>query len=93
MKTFNDWKNNRKILIVEAKMLENDILHWDKESLNYWLAKFISEARKKDGNRYLGNLLVSLMAGLQQVLRRHDNRVDFSKEWNSFIFVKALMPP
>ena len=77
LRQFNEWKTNIMNLKTEPEFPENNFVCWDKESLNYWLAKFITETRKKDGTRYLRNSLVSLIAGLQQVLHFNDNRVDF----------------
>ena len=42
--------------------------------LNYWMARFITEVRRKDGTDYPPNTLTQIMAGLQRDLREEYDR-------------------
>ena len=50
----------------------------DKKELDYWLSCFVVEARRKDGSEYVGEMLRSIVCGLQHYLRlaRPDFTVD-----------------
>jgi hypothetical protein len=49
------------------------------ESLNYWISKFIFEARTKTGEPYSPGTLTSLVAGLQRYIREDLQRPGFPK--------------
>lgn len=78
LRVFERWRINRENLISERMMPQSDVSLWDKEQLNYWLAKFIVECRKEDGKMYPGSSLISILSGLQQVVRKN-SLVDFFK--------------
>ena len=42
------------------------------ESLNYWLPKFVLEARRADGKHYLPDTMYAICSGLQRALNFND---------------------
>ena len=90
LKVLNDWTSNRRCLTDEPLIPSEEFVRWKTETLNYWLCKFINECRRKDGSRYLGNSLVSILAGLQQILRSNDRIIDFFKD-NEFHHLRECL--
>lgn len=68
-KLFEKWANHRYKETDPTnqyrQVLLNPLTSYCVDELNYWLSKFIMEARKKDSTRYPQNSLVSIIAGLQ----------------------------
>ncbi|XP_069138822.1 uncharacterized protein [Argopecten irradians] len=50
-------------------LLLMDIREASNSQLNYWLARFVMEVRRKDGNYFLPNTLTNILSGLQRHLR------------------------
>ena len=63
-------------------------------TLDYWLSRFVIEARRKDGNPYPPNTLYNITASLQRMFResygRHDVNLLDSKDSTFAEFRKAL---
>ena len=92
---FNGWRNFRVKHVSEeekemADALEKPMSELSMNELNFWLSKFIFEARKKDGTYYPGDSLVSIISGLQRSLSADDKIVNFFKDNNFKKIYNAL---
>lgn len=88
-KLFNNWKTNRESLTEEhdfVECLKEDFTSWNPEQLNFWVPKFLYEIRKKNGDRYPGNTLVSILSGLQALINAAQNvNINFFNSTNKKI--------
>jgi len=93
-KLFEEWREQRKTRVLEnelfADKLNCDLMHMDNEALSYWLSKFIVETRKRNGERYPQNSLVSLIAGIQGYLKFNGKNVNIFKD-NEFESVRRSL--
>lgn len=64
--TWQEWSDHRQRLGSEFPPKLDAITN---KELNYWLARFVVEARNKKGEAYEGGSLYSLCAGIQRYLR------------------------
>ena len=73
---FKEWQTCRIALPDESykEAIQREIQLWNDPELNYWIPKFIYEVRKKNGLRYPGKSLVSMVAGLQHKINLLDSK-------------------
>ena len=65
LRTFNDWRNERNKQSATGDICPLDLLEKpEAEKLNFWLSRFVVEARCKDGEPYPARTLYLLLAGL-----------------------------
>lgn len=64
--TWRDWADNRKRSDSEFPPALDAITN---KELNYWMARFVLEARNKKGEAYEGGTLYSLCCGIQRFIR------------------------
>ena len=65
LRTFNDWRNNRNKQSATGDICPLDLLEKpEAEKLNFWLSRFVVEARRRDGEPYPARTLYLLLAGL-----------------------------
>ena len=65
LRTFNDWRNERNKQSATGDICPLDLLEKpEAEKLNFWLSRFVVEARRKDGEPYPARTLYLLLAGL-----------------------------
>ena len=60
LKVFNEWRCSR-----EGDCLADLLTSGKFDDLNYWIPKFVNEARRSDGCAYLPRIINQLLAGLQ----------------------------
>ena len=77
---FEEWKEQRKTRVLGNELcadnLNSDLMHLNNESLSHWLSKFVVETRKRHGERYPQNSLVSLIAGIQGYLKFNGKNIN-----------------
>ena len=65
LRTFTDWRNERNKQSATGDICPLDLLEKPEvEKLNFWLSRFVVEARRKDGEGYPACTLYLLLAGL-----------------------------
>ena len=99
VKVFEQWRVQRNATTDDdGKLCPSNVLDCPKASeLNYWLSRFVVEARREDGNPYPARTLSNLVAGLYRHCRESDaacpnfmNRKDPAfKELNGAIQVRS----
>ena len=65
IRVFESWRTNRNSSGSSVASLEEI----DKQSLSYWLARFVLEARKVDGTEYPPNTLHHIVCGIMRHMR------------------------
>ena len=80
VRLWNQWKQYRNGTTTNEKVPE-ELTVMGKESVQYWLSRFILEVRKKDGSEYPANSLHHICCGLMRHLRQNRQpEVDFFKD-------------
>ena len=86
----NKWADNLFQKLTDAKYLEIvDLSSLGPEGLNIQVSKFIHEVRKANGQRYPGQTLISVIAGLQGFISC-THRVNFFRD-NTFLPIKTSL--
>ena len=66
MRVFTEWRAERNLRDPENHCLEDLVEKPDVDKLNYWLCRFVTEVRKKDGQPYLPKTIQHILAGIQR---------------------------
>ena len=70
---FEQWRDERNADVVEEERILFDLLECPQtEALNFWLSRFVVEARRQDGKPYPGSTLLNLLSGLYCHSKSHD---------------------
>ena len=64
-----EWRNKQGNTMLDPLFPILDLGKMDNAKLNHWLARFITEIRRKDGSPYPPNTLYQIAAGIQRHLR------------------------
>ena len=73
VRVFEEWRAARNSQTVEEEQVPDDLLECpEAEALNYWLARFIVEARRADGHCYPASSLNNILAGLYRYSKDHN---------------------
>lgn len=91
---FKEWAKARK----EHELNDDEILYnlsmdlnvLSDEELNFWLSKFVLEIRNMKGKRYPRDSLISVIAGIQQILLENKRPLKIMKDREFSEFQKAL---
>ena len=62
-RVFDQWRDHRNSSSTEEKCPSNLLENPDAVSLDYWLSRFVVEARREDGEPYPASTIVNLLAG------------------------------
>ncbi len=71
---FEEWRTNRNLATKDsAEQCPTNLLEQPtSESLNHWLARFVTETRREDGKPYPPSSINGLLAGLYRKCREYD---------------------
>ena len=72
VRVFNEWRAQRNQSIQEEKCPSDLLEKPNVSKLNYWLARFVAEVRRQDGNPYPPQTIHQLLAALQRVVLEKD---------------------
>ena len=73
-RVLNQWREHRNSSSTEEKCPSNLLENPDAVSLDYWLSRFVVEARREDGKPYPASTIVNLLAGLYRYSKQCDPR-------------------
>ena len=84
LRTLNDWRNERNKQSATGDISPLYLLEKpEAEKLNFWLSRFVVEARRKDGEPYPARTLYLLLAGLLRYGRIPPNFfLAIKKQWS-----------
>ena len=74
LKVFEEWKKKRNEAVLREDysgepVIQEDIDEMSDELLDFALARFVAEVRKKDGQEYPGKTLYEILSSIQMYLR------------------------
>ena len=93
--SYNSWAFDRTLLTDESAFCPfprqfNDLISVPKRLIDYWISKFIYEIRKKRGERYPRNTLVSITAGINSSFQENQLEVNLFKDSDFCHFQSVL---
>ena len=94
LRTFTDWRNERNKQPATGDQCPTDLLeNPEAEKLNFWLSRFVIEARRKDGEPYPARTLYLLLAGLTKATFVSPNCPEYVKPFPDNYARKVLVRP
>ena len=66
---WNEWRHRRNSFTA-TEVVPQHLPNIDADTLQYWMSRFVLEARKKDGNEYPPNTLHHICCGIMRHLRQ-----------------------
>nr|XP_018669699.1 uncharacterized protein KIAA1958-like [Ciona intestinalis] len=71
---WREWARKRNLVANHSEDVPLDVGKASEEELDKWLAKFVKEIRRKDGNPYPPHTLMQIVMGIQRYLRQQAGR-------------------
>ncbi|MEL7308526.1 MAG: DUF3504 domain-containing protein [Pseudomonadota bacterium] len=95
MNLFNRWANQREVTEFDDSTFNlpknfSELMTANERSINYWLAKFIYETRKSNGNRFPGNSLGQITAGINSLFKENGKNINLFVD-DSFEHFRATL--
>lgn len=92
---YNSWAYDRQSLPDESALfpLPRDfkcLLQSSTNAIDYWVSKFIYEIRKRNGDRYPRNTLVSITAGINALFHENGNKINLFKD-DEFMHFRSVL--